>query len=137
MLHAKPVWPSQANLRSVKRKQCSGRDASYENRIYTVKRKIRMLSTSRRVHNFNDFRAGYFRNAALCSKVDANQTPAQLKTSIRMIGRVGMESMTKRVIIMQLMTGSWSRNDLHRRYLLFRTIKGNLLIYKYIVALLK
>jgi len=55
---------SQAYLRSVKRKRCSGYDSSCENRISTVKCEIGTLSASRRVHNFNDFRAGYFRRFA-------------------------------------------------------------------------
>lgn len=76
MLRAK-TGPAFSHKRGMKRKRCSGRDASCENRICTVKCEIGTLSTSRRVHNFNDFRAGYFRrNAAFRSKVDASQTPA-------------------------------------------------------------
>lgn len=106
MLHAKPVrlplvFAWRENVNGVARR--SGRDASCENRICTVKCEIGALSASRRVHNFNDFRAGTFGVTCFArrrrrSKVDANQTP-WFETSVRMIHRVRMKSMTGRVII--------------------------------------
>lgn len=73
---------------------CSDHGASRKNRICTVKCEIGALSASRRVHNFNDFRAGTFGVTRFArrrrrSKVDANQTP-WFEISIGMIVRAGI-----------------------------------------------
>lgn len=128
------------NINDVVRRSDHG--ASRKNRICTVKCEIGALSASRRVHNFNDFRAGTFGVTCFArrrrrSKVDANQTP-WFEISIGMIGRAGMESMTRHVIIKRSDDdGCRSRNDICCRRLCHvfpYHIKGNLFTYEYIAV---
>lgn len=114
MLRAKPSGLLlQVYLRGVKRKRCSGRDASCENRICTVKCEIGTLSASRRVHNFNNFRAGCFRrNAASRSKVDASRNSRNSKPRFEWSAALEWNRWRGVLLLSEAMTGCCSRNDL-------------------------